>query len=189
MSRTGATLMAVAVAAVLAAGCGSSSSSGLPGGSVSPAPATSSPAAPHSAAVLAARLKADGVPVQKLIVYTPSTDPNAEMGRQGGYTSKVAWLDPRAVKAYRVANSDMAQYGPLGNPGDRGSIENGGGIEVFPDQASADRRLSLLKSFTPPLSDGYDVQAGTAILRLSQYLTPAQAHRMESLFSVVVEQP
>jgi hypothetical protein len=92
----------------------------------------------------------------------------------------VAWQDPRAEEA------------GAGHPvtaDDRGGIELGGGIEVFPTMATAAQRLSYLKSFTPPLGDGYDAQAGTAILRLSQYLTPAQAQRIETVFSVAVEQP
>jgi hypothetical protein len=58
---------------------------------------------------------------------------------------------------------------------DPGGTEFGGGIEVYPTRAGALSRYSLLKSFTPPLGDGYDYLVGTAILRLSQYLTPAQA--------------
>ena len=95
-----------------------------------------------------------------LIVYTVKTDPNHLMGRQNGYASKVAWVDPRAVKA------------GAGNPSsDRGGIEFGGGIEVFPDSSAAQARDKELKSFTAPFGDGYDYPDGDAVLRLSQYLT------------------
>ena len=104
-----------------------------------------------------------------LIVYNATTDPNHLPGRQGGYTSKVAWADPR---------------GAAHDAGDeRGSIGLGGGIEVFATPSLAAARLAYLKSFTAPLGDGYDYQSGTAILRLSQYLTPAQASAYENAFS------
>jgi hypothetical protein len=91
------------------------------------------------------------------------------MGRQGGYTSKVAWVDPRAVKA------------GAGNPAsDRGGTEFGGGIEVFPTAADAKARYQYLKGFKPPFGDGYDYLTGPAVLRLSQYLTPAQARAYEA---------
>jgi hypothetical protein len=117
-------------------------------------------------AVLASRLKAAGLPVTHLIVYNAVTDPNRLLGRQGGYTSKVAWQDQRAIAA--GASKPTAS--------DRGGNEFGGGIEVFPTVAAAAQRLAYLKSFQPPLGDGYDYQSGTVILRLSNYLTPAQAH-------------
>jgi hypothetical protein len=89
------TIGAVAVlAALAAAGCSSSPSSEPSSAPLSPA-ASASPAAhqPATAAVLATDLRAEGLPVRRLIVYTAATDPNAELGRQGGYTSKVAWVD------------------------------------------------------------------------------------------------
>lgn len=85
-------LVAGAAAAVLATGCGGGSSH-LATVTTPPAPAPT-PAAvlpAPSAAVLVARIKAAGLPVTHLIVYTAATDPNHEMVRQGGrYTSTVA---------------------------------------------------------------------------------------------------
>jgi hypothetical protein len=159
------TMLVAGLAALLAVACGS-------GG----AHAGSSHAAvslhPASGAALAARLKTAGLPVTHLIVYTPVTDPNHEMGRQGGYTSKVAWIDPRAVKA-----------GAGNAASDRGGIEFGGGIEIFPTASSAKARYQYLRGFKPPFGDGYDYLSGAAILRLSQYLTPAQARTYEAAFS------
>jgi hypothetical protein len=57
---------------------------------------------------------------------------------------------------------------------------------VFPDAASAQARYQELKGFAPPLGDGYDYLAGTALLRLSQYLTPAQASAYEKAFQAAV---
>jgi hypothetical protein len=90
MSRTTAGLAAMAVAAVLAAGCSNTITKTFTGGPGSSRPATPAAVPQHPASALAARLKAAGLPVTHLIVYTAITDPNHEMGRQGGYTSKVA---------------------------------------------------------------------------------------------------
>jgi hypothetical protein len=166
--RTTTAIASVALGLLSLGACGQSSGTKA-ASSVHASSATSSH--PPSAAKLAARLKASGLPVRQLIVYTPTTDPNHEMGRQGGYTSKVAWVDPRAVKA------------GAGNPSsDRGGIEFGGGIEVFATVAGAQGRLEYLKSFQPPLGDGYDYLVGDAVLRLSNYLTPAQAHAYRAAF-------
>jgi hypothetical protein len=170
----GRTIMA-ALAALLLAGCSAHTTVTL--APSSPPSASPSLSRPASAAVLAARLKAAGLPVRHLIVYTPSTDPNHEMGRQGGYTSKVAWQDRRAVKA-----------GAANPSSDPGGTEFGGGIEVFPTAASAQARYEYLRGFQPPFGDGYDLLTGTAILRLSQYLTPAQAHSYKMAFAAAVRQ-
>jgi hypothetical protein len=175
MSRTGAGLAAVAVAAMLAAGCSNTITKTFTGGPGTSRPATPA-AVPHRpASALAAQLQAAGLPVRHVIVYTPSTDPNHEMGRQGGYTSKVAWQDPRAARQ---------------DAGDtRGSVGLGGGIEVFPTVTGAQARYQYLRGFQPPFGDGYDLLTGTAILRLSQYLTPAQARAYKAAFRSAVQQP
>jgi hypothetical protein len=186
MSRTRAGLAAVAVAAMLAAGCTNTITKTFTGGSRTSHPATPAAVPQHPASALAARLKAAGLPVRHVIVYTPSTDPNHEMGRQGGYTSKVAWQDRRAVRAYQAGfKQDQLGFSP-GNPGDRGSVDNGGGIEVFPTAAQARERADFIRGFGPSLADGYDYTVGGAILRLSQYLTPAQARAYKAAFTSAV---
>jgi hypothetical protein len=124
-----------------------------------------------SAAVLTARMEAAGLPIRELIVYDAATDPNHLLGRQDEYTSKDAWMDPAAVAA------------GAGNPSsDPGGTEFGGGIEAFPSVADAQARLAYLKAFQPPIGDGYDYLAGSAILRLSNYLTPAEAAQFHAAF-------
>jgi hypothetical protein len=102
-------------------------------------------------------MKAAGLPITGVIVYSATTDPNHLLGRQGEYTSKDAWVDPAAVTA--------GAGSPSSNPG---GIEFGGGIEVFSTVADAEARLAYL--------------AGLAILRLSNYLTPAQAAEFRAAF-------
>jgi hypothetical protein len=143
---------------------------------VSASPGTAPPSSAQatcsgSAAVLTARMKAAGLPIRELIVYNATSDPNHLLGRQDEYTSKDAWVDPAAVAAGAGSPSS-----------DLGGIEFGGGIEVFPSVANAQARLTYLKAFQPPLGDGYDYLAGPAILRLSNYLTPAQAALFHTVF-------
>jgi hypothetical protein len=179
--------LAIGAVAALTAGCASASQPG-PSPTASPGAAamSSAPVAHHvaSAAVLAADLRAEGLPVRRLIVYTAATDPNAELGRQGGYTSKVAWVDRRAVKAYQASQGDLG-FSP-GLPGERGDVSNGGGIEVFPTAAQAQARARYIQGFGPMLADGYDYTAGGALLRLSKYLTPAQAQAYKADFTAAV---
>ena len=134
-------------------------------------PSSSPAACSGNATVLTARMKAAGLPITELIVYNVTTDPNHLLGRQNEYTSKDAWVDPAAVAA--------GAGSPSSEPG---ATEFGGGIEAFPSVAGAQARLAYLKAFQPPIGDGYDYIAGTAILRLSTYLTPTQAARFHTAF-------
>jgi hypothetical protein len=114
---------------------------------------------------VAAKLSAAGLPVTGLIVYNASTDPNSLLGRPGEYTSKVAWVDTG------IPSSDR-------NPSDAGGIENGGGIEVFPTASEARTRAAYLYTIDhadPALGVEYDYLAAGVLLRLSQYLIPAEA--------------
>lgn len=58
-----------------------------------------------------------------------------------------------------------------------------GGVEVYPDAAGCQARAAYLRTFQPPLGDGYDYTAGTAILRLSAELTPAQSKEWRAAFA------
>ena len=60
---------------------------------------------------------------------------------------------------------------------------------MFPGAASARARYERLRGFQPPFGDGYDYLSGTVILRLSQYLTPAQARAWKVAFTAAVQQP
>ena len=167
--RTSRALLAAAAIALVVAACGGSSPTASPAQHGTGTPAT------ESAAVLTARMKAAGLPITDVIVYNATTDPNHLLGRQGGYTSKTAWVTPAAVAAGAGSPSS-----------DPGGTEFGGGIEVFATTADAQSRLVELKAFKPPFGDGYDYLAGTAILRLSNYLTPTQAAQFRSAFEAAV---
>jgi hypothetical protein len=172
------TILAVQAIGLALAGCSSSQRGSTTTVTVTASPSTSAVThQPARAAALAARLKAAGLPVSGLIVYTAATDPNAMLGRQGGYTSKVAWVDQRAEKA---------GAGKPVTADEHGDVSYGGGIEVFPTAAQARQRGDYIRGFGQPLADGYDYTDGGALLRLSQYLTPAQARAYKAAFITAV---
>lgn len=127
--------------------------------------ATTKAPAKDTAAEVAAKLKAAGLPITGLIVYDATTDPNHLLGRPGQYTSKAAWVDTR-LKVDPNVKLD---------PGDVGL---GGGVEVFPDAAGARARADRIQSLTqavPILGVEYDYLASGILVRVSGALTPAQA--------------
>jgi hypothetical protein len=139
-------------------------------------------------------MRAAGLPITHVIVYTAATDTNGLLGRQGGYTSKTAWVDERAIAgmARRDGETVAWEKSMLGMvPGEKGSgdIKEGGGIEVYPDVGGAQRRTAFLSGLAGTfIGDGYDYRVGTAILRLSNDLLPAQARAYESIFATVLGQ-
>lgn len=127
--------------------------------------ATTKEPAKDTAAGVAAKLKAAGLPITGLIVYDATTDPNHLLGRPNQYTSKAAWVDTR-LKVDPNVKLD---------PGDVGL---GGGVEVFPDATGARARADRIQSLTqavPILGVEYDYLAGDTLVRVSGNLTPAQA--------------
>jgi hypothetical protein len=117
---------ALAALTLTLAACSSTGSSGPAASSspASPAQATATPTlqtgiahATPSAAVIAQRMH-----LTKVTVYDAKTDPNHLLGRQGGYTSKIA-----------------------GEGWDKNSPSAGVSIEVFPTNAALITRADTLK--------------------------------------------
>lgn len=95
---------------------------------------------------------------------TADNDPNHLLGRPNQYTSKITFTDSR-IKADDIAGSE------------KGSVEQGGSIEVFANEADAKARADYIKAITKsaPMFAEYDYLSGTVLIRVSHYLTPAQA--------------
>lgn len=114
---------------------------------------------------------AKAVPTGKLtLTVTAENDENHLLGRPGQYTSKIAFADSR------IKGDDAAMY-------ETGDIELGGSIEVFPDAAGAKTRAAYIQKVTkgmPALAE-YDYPVGTILVRVSRYLTPAQASEYETV--------
>jgi outer membrane murein-binding lipoprotein Lpp len=163
-TATGLQTSQATVSAVVAAVAASGSH---PGASASPAL--------HTAESLVTALKAAGVPLSGMVVYTAETDPNHKLGRPGGYLSKAAFADTR------VARSEVRDTSA-------GSVELGGGVEVFPTSAGAQARARYIQGAlqgAQMLGSEYDYVAGGVLLRLSGLLTPAQAEKSAASLSSV----
>lgn len=144
--------LAVAALLLTIAGCGSSPST------TSSAQPPSQAGAPASVALdasqVAAALKARGIPLTVVKVYNADDDPNHQLGRPGGYTSKVAFSDTHAM-------------------------ERGGSVEVFTNQDDAIKRGDYIQTLTrgaPILGLEYDYIAGPVILRVTGGLSPTVAN-------------
>ncbi|MER6778443.1 MULTISPECIES: hypothetical protein [unclassified Streptomyces] len=161
------TAAAAVTAAVLLAGCSAASttpktvSSGQAG---QPAP-TAAPSKATADAAGAFTAIAAAVPSAKLgTTVTAENDPNHLLGRPNGYTSKITFTDSR-IPAEQTEGHE---------PDD---LELGGSIEVFPTAAGAKARADYIQAAgkAMPALGEYDYVHGTAVIRLSQLLTPAQA--------------
>lgn len=98
-------------------------------------------------------------------VYDATTDPNHELGRPGGYTSKAAFADSRI---------DPSDPKVLNRPG---SVDLGGSVEVYPDEQGARNRVDYMQAISKgaPFLAEYDYRNGRVVLRVSRALTPDQA--------------
>ncbi|WP_162130497.1 hypothetical protein [Streptantibioticus cattleyicolor] len=132
---------------------------------------SSTPTAPSSAAGSAANASAafktvaTAVPTAHLTgTVTAENDPNHLLGRPNQYTSKVTFSDSR-VPAGDTSHLDATDIG------------KGGAIEAFATPADAEARAKYVQAVTksmPALAE-YDYQHGTILIRVSHFLTPAQA--------------
>ncbi|OHV37934.1 hypothetical protein BCD49_15585 [Pseudofrankia sp. EUN1h] len=138
-------------------------------------PGTATPTASASAAAdrltgltaeqVAIRLLGAGIPLHTTIVYDASSDPNQLLGKPGGYSSKIAFLDTRTgVNPAGVTSKDP--------------VDQGGSIEVFADQAAASSRVQRLRtaSASSQLLQESDFQQGGVVLRVSRYLAETDAN-------------
>lgn len=171
------TLICAALVAATATACGSNTpaaktpaaapavASSTAVAATSSAAVAGHPAATLDAAAVVTRLKAAGLPIGSVTVYTAATDTNHLLGRPGGYTSKASFADTRI-------NPQDAKTTTVG------SIDLGGGVEVFPDAAGAKARADYLRKVmaaAPILGTEYDYLSGNVLLRISEVLTPDQA--------------
>ncbi|WP_462188600.1 hypothetical protein [Frankia sp. CcWB2] len=119
---------------------------------------------------VAIRLAGAGLPLHTTVVYTAASDPDRLLGRANGYTSRIAFSDPR------VGVNEVS-----GSPAD--AIERGGAIEVFADAESAQRRATKLLTVTAdnPLVTEYVFVQRTVVLRVSLVLSEDIARGYEAV--------
>jgi len=126
--------------------------------------ATADPLAGLTAEQVAIRLLDAKVPLRTTVVYDASNDPNQLLGKPGGYTSKIAFVDTRT----HVSPASVTTKDP---------VAQGGSIEVFADPAAASSRVQQLRavSSSSQLLQEFDYQQGGVVVRVSKYLSEAQA--------------
>lgn len=163
MRYTTITTAAGLAAALLLTGCGSSGGTTSPSVPTTPAKVTTA-AKPLTAATAFQTIAAAVPPVKLTGTVTADNDPNHLLGRPNQYTSKITFSDSR------VPTSDTSGD-------DKGDVDFGGAIEVFPNASDAQARATYIQTVTKsmPAAAEYDYIHGTVLVRVSHYLTPAQA--------------
>lgn len=125
-----------------------------------------SAAATVSISEVLARLTRAGLPLSNPAAQDENTDPNNLLGRPNGYIAR--------------ASFDV----PGGDPeGDQHTIERGGVIEVWPDEAAARRRSTYLQDLVknaPILGTEYDYVRGPVLLRITGKVKPSVAAQFEA---------
>lgn len=124
------------------------------------------------AAGVAEALTEAGLPATLSVTFDESSDPNKLMGRPGGYTSKVAFVDDR-----------------VSLPGvEKGDLLLGGSVEVFPTDEGAEKRAKYVKTLaeSSPIFAEYTYVRGPVVLRISKELTPKDAAAYEAALGKIV---
>jgi hypothetical protein len=107
------------------------------------------------------KLKAGGLPVGQVIVFTAETDSNHILGRPHQYTGKATWQDTRVTNGLPWPD-----------------ISDGGSVETFATVDDLQTRATYLAGVTKnPMFAEYEYTSvsGLVILRVSGELTPDQA--------------
>lgn len=170
------TLPAYTAAAVLLLAAGGCSSSSTPAASTQ-ATTTAAPAAERAAAAtpltadaIIAKFKTAKLPVTSTYAFTAANDPNHLLGRPNGYTAKLSWTDSRIP----ATDTTGAQ---------QGDVSLGGSLEQFGTTAAATARETYIQGIlkaNPMLGTEYDYVVGDVLVRVSQYLTPAEAQAYQA---------
>jgi len=113
-------------------------------------------------------LKAKGLPIGTVIVYTAETDTNKLLGRPNQYVSKVKFTDTSLKQS------------------DANSLEDGAGsVEFFTNAGDVKARKDYIDNIGKkmgPLFIEYSYINGDALLRINKVFTPDQAAQYEKVF-------
>ncbi len=131
--------------------------------------ASSSSGTKADPATMTSGLKSAGLPLDSIVVYDATTDPNKLLGRPNQYTAKTNWHDARLPAPSNAASPD---------------VSDGGSLEIFGDSAGAQARSTYMQTIgkSMPLFAEYDYVKGPVILRVSHALTPDQAAEYQKAF-------
>nr|BBH87841.1 hypothetical protein KTC_25920 [Thermosporothrix sp. COM3] len=133
------------------------------------------PAKPKTADEILKALKAQGLKIGESFTYTEENDPNKLLGRPGQYTSKVNFKDT-SLEATTNSGAEI-------------SIDEGGSIEVFENEQTAQKRFQYLQALSQSgsaLFAEYEYIHGSVILRVSKTFTPTQAKAYDEALKKVL---
>lgn len=179
MRHVSSILFATFLLLLLAACGGTSTATGSGSTPTQPPTATPLPTAtptPHvahagkSADQIVQELKAKGLPIGAITVYTAETDQNHLLGRPGQYISSASFKDTRI--------GDVVDFG----------VATGGSVSTFASVTDAQHRFAYLQALSTSgnaLFAEYEYLDGLALLRVSSQLTPAEAKAYETAFKAV----
>lgn len=138
-------------------GCSSDDPPSTPEGGTSTTPGIN-----RTASEIVAGFK-QALPIAETKDFTAADDPNEQLGRPGGYTSKTSWHDSRL----EAADFD---------------VDGGGSVEVFATEDEAKKRIEYIDSVTKssPMLNEYHWAKGIVVLRVAKGLTPDQAEEYHS---------
>jgi hypothetical protein len=153
-------------ALILLSGCGGPVATATPIASATPGPPKAT-----DAATVVARLKAMGLPIGVVVVFTAATDPDQLLGRPGQYVSKAAFADTRLP--------DSPEIGVAG----------GGSIERFTSGSELRVRKGFLEASVKAseIPDEYDYVVNLTLLRLSRALTSDQAAQYQQALATAAQ--
>lgn len=112
------------------------------------------------------RFRAAGLPMQDVVIFDETNDPNELLGRPGQYFAKAEWFDRR---------------------GDR---EAHGTFEIFRTPADLERRRAYMEPFTIlPIWAEYMYVRDPVLLRMWHTLTPGEAAEYDRVLGDAVREP
>lgn len=108
-----------------------------------------------------------GFPVDNIVIYDSTTDPNQLLGRPDGYLSKASFADTKLDQI--------------------GSDPVGGTVEVFDSASAAKSRLDYVSVFDGTIFGSYCYLNGKVLLRLDYDLTPEQKKQYEDTLDEILK--
>jgi hypothetical protein len=124
--------------------------------------------------------KQAGLPIGRAVNISAENDSNQLLGRPGQYTAKWKFEDSRISTVAPVATYvDLVEAI---------TVDQGGSIEVFANDADAKRRADYVQSITTSVAflSEYSWQVENVFLRVGKALTPTQAAEYERILKATL---
>ena len=113
--------------------------------------------------------------IEQCAAVTEKNDPNGLLGKEGGYTGCVYFLEKHVDKSLlpeQASEKDNVDAVGIGT-------EGGGAVEIFRTKEEAEARIQYLTFFEGSIMDpGYSSQEGTCVIRTSLHLDDEQKEEL-----------